>query len=194
MLEQLFQTEAEQIKIRLIVIFGVSYRLKGVFAGERWQMAENREDMPEVTQAQIDALCRIHGWQQAQPSRVSTMDFIYTFTREAQPAAFSLHSRSTEQGHSRHLRLLAERDYGTAAAPSLSTEWKTAKDAISYGARRGAFMDEDESRKAYFAMRDKIQPTTPEQIFRPWLELCRDRVSEWERDDAREADAKGIMF
>lgn len=194
MLEQLFQTDAEQIKIRLIVIFGVSYRLKGIFAGERWQTVERREDMPEVTQAQIDALCRIYGWQQAQPSRVSTMDFLYTFTREAQPAAFSLHSRSTEQCRSRHLRLLAERDYGTVAAPALSTDWKTAKDAIAYGVRCGAFMDEDDSRKEYFAMRDKIQPTTPEQIFKPWLALCQERVAEWERDPAREADTKGIMF
>ena len=194
MLEQLFQTNAEQIKIRLIVIFGVSYRVKGIFSGERWQMVERREDMAEVTQAQIDALCRIYGWQQTQPSRVSTMDFIYTFTREAQPTTFSLHSRSTEQGHSRHLRLLAERDYGTVAAPVLSTDWKTAKDAIAYGVRCGAFMDEDDSRKAYFAMRDRIHPTTPEQIFKPWLELCQERVAEWNRDDTRERDTKGIMF
>ena len=175
MLEQLFQTDADQIKIRLIVIFGVSYRLKGVFAGERWQMTERREDMTEVTPAQIDALCHRYGWQQAQPSRVSTMDFIYTFTREAQPAAFGLHSRSTEQNRSRFIARLAERDYGTVTSPVLSTDWKTAKEAIAYGVRCGAFMDEDESRKEYFSMRDSIKPTEPSQIFGPWLELCRDR-------------------
>lgn len=177
MLEQLFaNTAADTVKIRLLVIYGHSYRVKAIFDNGRWKPIDEREDMPEVTQAQMDALCRLYGWVQDQPSRVSTLDYIYTFKRPAGQVAYSLHSRSTEQGHSRHLRTMAEQQYGTVAAPVLSTDWKTAKDAIAYGSRSGAFMDEDASRKAYFAMRDRIQPTEPAQIFTPWLALCQSRV------------------
>lgn len=195
MLEQLFADQsAEQVKFKAIVIFGQSIRVKAIFTNGRWQTFTSREDLIEITQTQIDALCRIYGWQQGQPSRVSTMDFLYTFERPAGQVAFGLRSKAVEQNHSRHLRNLAEQHYGPAVITQPSTDWKSAKEAIAYGVRVGAFMDDDEARKAYFSMRDRIQPTEPAQIFRPWLELCRDLVAEWEYDEARERDTKGIMF
>ena len=179
MLEQLFQTNSEVIKLKMIVLFGEvnQYRLKGIFNGNRWQMIESRDDMLEVTQAQIDALCRIHGWVQGQPNRSSTMDFIYTFTRPAGQVAFKLHSRSTEQGHSRHLRTMAERDYGVAPEPVISTDWKSAGEAIAYGVRSGAYMTQEEAKQSYFQLRENVQPTSAAQMFTQWLRVCQERAT-----------------
>lgn len=172
-LEQLFNSDVETVKLRLIVIFGQTnqYRVKGIFAGERWQLLEDRSAMVEVTQAEIDRLCQANGWVQDQPSRVSTMDFIYPFKRNDGQHAYRLTSRSTEQGQARKLRNMAEVDYG-AASPSVDMNWTSAADAISYGVRVGAYMTQEEAKRAYFALRSQVNPTTAAQMFTPWLAQC----------------------